>query len=87
MDRTAERPLKRAVELQRTRLAEAKRLLAETDDKLVVISVRSGFSHAPQLCNIFKSVVGMSPMQYRKAARSCREAAASRAVRGAGRRS
>jgi LacI family transcriptional regulator len=60
-------------ELQRTRVAEAKRLLAQTDDKLLVVAVRSGFAHAPQLCNVFKTVVGMSPMQYRKAARSCRE--------------
>jgi LacI family transcriptional regulator len=60
-------------ELQRTKVAEAKRLLAQTDDKLLVVSVRSGFAHAPQLCNVFKTVVGMSPMQYRKAARSCRE--------------
>ena len=63
-------------ELQRTKVAEAKRLLAETDHKLIVVSVRSGFAHAPQLCNVFKAIVGMSPMQYRKAAQACREAPA-----------
>lgn len=75
LDRKFQRLLGRTIhdELQRTKLAEAKRLLAETDDKLLVISVRSGFAHAPQLCNVFKAVVGMSPMEYRRAVRSCRE--------------
>lgn len=75
LDRKFQRILGRTIhdELQRMKVAEAKRLLAETDDKLLVISMRSGFTHAPQLCNVFKAVVGMSPMQYRKSARSCRE--------------
>jgi LacI family transcriptional regulator len=60
-------------ELQHTKVAEAKRLLAETDHKLLVVAVRAGFTHAAQLCNVFKTAVGMSPMQYRKAARPCRE--------------
>ena len=74
LDRKFQRMLGRTIhdELQRMKVAEARRLLVETDDKLLVISMRSGFTHAPQLCNVFKSVVGMSPMQYRKAARSCR---------------
>jgi LacI family transcriptional regulator len=75
LDRKFQRVFGRTIhdELQRTKVAEAKRLLVETDDKLLVISVRSGFAHAPQLCNVFKSVVGMSPMQFRKTARLCRE--------------
>ena len=75
LDRKFQRVFGRTIhdELQRAKVAEAKRLLVETDDKLLVISVRSGFAHAPQLCNVFKSVVGMSPMQFRKTARSCRE--------------
>jgi len=73
-------------ELQRTKVAEAKRLLAETDDKLLVVSVRSGFAHAPQLCNVFKTVVGMSPMQYRKAVRSCRETPVGKKLPMSGRR-
>lgn len=75
LDRKFQQILGRTIhdELQRTRLAEAKRLLAETDHKLLVVSVRAGFTHAAQLCNVFKSAVGMSPMQYRKTARTCRE--------------
>lgn len=67
LDRKFQRLLGRTIhdELQRTKVAEAKRLLVETDLKLLVISVRSGFAHAPQLCNVFKTVVGMSPMQFR----------------------
>jgi len=76
LDRKFQQVLGRTIhdELQRAKVAEAKRLLVETDDKLLVISVRAGFAHAPQLCNVFKSVVGMSPMEYRRAVRSCREA-------------
>lgn len=75
LDRKFQRILGRTIhdELQRIKVAEAKRLLAETDDKLLVVSMRSGFTHAPQLCNVFKAAVGMSPMQYRRSARSCRE--------------
>lgn len=64
-------------ELQRTKLTEAKRLLAETDHKLLVVSVRAGFTHAAQLCNVFKSAVGMSPMEYRRTTQTCRQLAAS----------
>jgi LacI family transcriptional regulator len=63
-------------ELQRTKLTEAKRLLAETDHKLLVVSVRAGFTHAAQLCNVFKSAVGMSPMEYRRTTQTCRRLAA-----------
>jgi LacI family transcriptional regulator len=56
-------------EIMRTRLAEARRLLVETDHKLLVVAVRSGFAHSAQLCNLFKAAHGMSPIQYRKAAR------------------
>lgn len=76
LDRKFQRAFGRTIhdELQHVKLAEAKRLLVETDHKLLIVSVRAGFSHAAQLCNVFKSAVGMSPMEYRKAARSCREA-------------
>lgn len=75
LDRKFQQILGRTIhdELQRTRLAEAKRLLAETDHKLLIVSVRAGFTHAAQLCNVFKSAVGMSPMQYRSITRTCRE--------------
>lgn len=82
LDRKFQQALGRTIhdELQRTRLAEAKRLLAETDHKLLVVSVRAGFTHAAQLCNVFKSAVGMSPMQYRRSARTCRELTGAAAV-------
>lgn len=77
LDRKFQQLLSRTIhdELQRTKIAEAKRLLAQTDHKLLVVSVRAGFTHAAQLCNVFKSAVGMSPMQYRKTTRTCRELA------------
>jgi len=83
LDRKFQRALGRTIhdELQRTKVAEAKRLLLETDDKLLVISMRAGFAHPPQLCNVFKSVVGMSPMEYRRTMRSCRETVAGRRIR------
>ena len=71
LDRKFQKHLGRTIhdEIMRTRLAEARRLLVETDHKLLVVAVRSGFAHAAQLCNLFKAAHGMSPMQYRKAAR------------------
>ncbi len=79
LDRKFQQTLGRTIhdELQRTRLAEAKRLLAETDHKLLVVSVRAGFTHAAQLCNVFKAAVGMSPMEYRRTTQTCRRLAAS----------
>lgn len=71
LDKKFQKHLGRTIhdEIMRTRLAEARRLLVETDHKLLVVAVRSGFAHAAQLCNLFKAAHGMSPMQYRKAAR------------------
>lgn len=74
LDRKFQRFLGRTIhdELLWMKLAEAKRLLRETDEKLLVVSAHAGFSHAAQLCNVFKAAVGVPPMQYRKAARTCR---------------
>jgi len=71
LDKKFQKHLGRTIhdEIMRTRLAEARRLLVETDHKLLVVAMRSGFAHAAQLCNLFKAAHGMSPMQYRKAAR------------------
>lgn len=71
LDKKFQKHLGRTIhdEIMRTRLAEARRLLVETDHKLLVVATRSGFAHAAQLCNLFKAAHGMSPMQYRKAAR------------------
>jgi len=82
LDRKFQQVLGRTIheELQRTKLTEAKRLLAETDHKLLVVSVRAGFTHAAQLCNAFKTAMGMTPMQYRNATLPCREIAGVRAT-------
>lgn len=71
LDKKFQKHLGRTIhdEIMRTRLAEARRLLVETDHKLLVVAMRSGFAHAAQLCNLFKAAHGMSPTQYRKAAR------------------
>lgn len=71
LDKKFQKHLGRTIhdEIMRTRLAEARRLLVDTDHKLIVVAVRSGFAHAAQLCNLFKAAHGMSPMQYRKAVR------------------
>lgn len=75
LDRKFQRVMGRTIrdELQRTKITEAKRLLVETDHKLLTVSVRAGFTDAAQLCHVFKTAVGMSPMQYRKAHQPCRE--------------
>lgn len=77
LDRKFLRFLGRSIhdEMQRTKLAEAKRLLAETEHKLLFVAARSGFVHAAQLCNVFKAAVGMSPMEYRRSERRCRKLA------------
>jgi LacI family transcriptional regulator len=77
LDRKFQRFLGRSIhdEMQRTKLSEAKRLLAETEYKLLVVAARAGFVHAAKLCNVFKAAVGMSPMEYRRTERLCREIA------------
>ena len=78
LDRKFLRILGRSIhdEMQRTKLAAAKRLLAETDHKLMFVAAHAGFVHAAQLCNVFKAAVGMSPMEYRRSARLCRDVSA-----------
>lgn len=73
LDRKFQRFLGRTIhdELLRVKLEKAKRLLVETDEKLLVVSAHAGFTHAAQLCNVFKAAVGVPPMQFRKAARAC----------------
>lgn len=56
-------------ELVRARLAQARKLLAETDLKLLAVAVRSGFHSASQLCHSFKEAFGGSPMDYRRQVR------------------
>lgn len=53
--------------LQSLRLEEAKKLLASTDWRIGEICRRVGFSDEKHFLKVFKSVVGMSPSEYRKA--------------------
>ncbi len=45
---------------------EAKRLLAETDMRVIEISQQGGYENEKHFMKIFKSVSGVSPTQYRK---------------------
>lgn len=48
------------------RLEHAKELLCETDNTIVEISVRIGYTSNAYFCNAFKLKFGTSPSQYRK---------------------
>lgn len=71
LDRQFRRHLGRSIqeELLVVKLDQARRLLAETDLKLLAVAVRSGFRDASQLCHSFKSAFGGSPMDYRRQVR------------------
>jgi LacI family transcriptional regulator len=53
-------------EIVRTKLAAARRLLAETDLKLAAIATRCHFAHAAQLCTVFKKAFGLTPTEHRR---------------------
>lgn len=50
-----------------TRTKEAQRLLRETDERITVISERSGFENFSHFEKVFKSFTRMSPRSYRSA--------------------
>lgn len=52
--------------LKELRIAEAKRLLADTDEKVVDISQMVGYDNEKHFMKIFKSICGVSPSEYRK---------------------
>lgn len=54
-------------ELRQTRLARAKKLLHETDEKVAAISQLVGFQTPQSLCRIFRRQLGVTPKQYRTA--------------------
>ena len=54
--------------LQKLRLDEAKRLLAETDWRVNEIGRRVGFSDDKHFLKVFKASEGLSPTEYRKSA-------------------
>lgn len=56
--------------LTEIRIAEAKRLLLQTDQKLAVISEATGFPSIRHFNRVFKAAAGMSPTEYRERHRS-----------------
>ena len=52
-------------ELQRVRIDHAKRLLAESDNKIEVLAGMCGYRSANSFCVAFKQATGFSPKQYR----------------------
>lgn len=52
--------------LKGIRMQEAKRLLDETDLRIIEISAKVGYENEKHFMKIFKSVCGVSPSEYRK---------------------
>lgn len=52
--------------LKDIRMREAKRLLEETDMKIIEISQRVGYDNEKHFMKIFKASCGVSPSEYRK---------------------
>ena len=52
--------------LTRCRIEEAKKLLSTTDRSVSDIAVESGFESFSYFSTVFKKVVGITPVQYRK---------------------
>lgn len=67
LDRLFLQHLNRSVheEVQRTRLAEVKRLLVHTELVLADIAQQTGFCHAQHLNNVFRSSESITPRSYR----------------------
>jgi LacI family transcriptional regulator len=53
-------------EILRVQLRKAKELLRETDLPIRTVSEKSGFKHPEYMAAVFKSRVGVTPLQYRK---------------------
>lgn len=52
------------------RIAEAKKMLIDTDMKIQDISERLGYSNSTVFCKTFKKIVGMTPNEYRRQERN-----------------
>ncbi|QGJ70961.1 Transcriptional regulator [Planctomycetales bacterium 10988] len=52
-------------ELRHFRLQVAKKMLLETDDKILTIAKRAGFQTSANLCRAFHQQVGLTPKEYR----------------------
>lgn len=48
------------------RLKKAENLLRNSNEKIELIAIQSGFCHGPHLCRVFKGAYGLSPLSYRK---------------------
>ncbi len=53
-------------ELQRVRIERAKKLLAESDEKMAVVAGLCGYQSANSFWSAFKQATGLSPKQYRQ---------------------
>ena len=56
-------------EITRVRMDEAKRLLAETDMKIIDVALQCGFRHTGRFSGLFHRLVKKTPGEYRKANR------------------
>lgn len=52
--------------VQAVRVRKAQELLRDTNDKVVTIAERTGFSHIAHFNTTFKKITGLPPLQYRK---------------------
>ena len=52
--------------INKVRVMKAKEMLQNTDDKIYLIAEKVGFSSQPYFIRVFKSIVGMTPNEYRK---------------------
>lgn len=50
----------------RLRVDEAKNLLAETDESVVQVALRVGYSSQSRFAEIFRRCVGMTPSDFRR---------------------
>lgn len=68
LERTFRRVLNCSVldDIRGVRVQRVKELLAETDLSMSAIALRSGFSSAQRTAIVFREVVGMAPMVYRR---------------------
>jgi AraC family transcriptional regulator len=56
--------------VRKLRVESASRKLAESDSPLAALALETGFANQAHFCRIFKVVTGISPAQYRAAARA-----------------
>jgi len=55
--------------LRTIRIHISQRLLSETDQSIPIVAEQAGFASESHFCRVFRELVGISPLQYRKNAR------------------